>query len=884
MDRTALFGIGEHDADVFSDSATGDVLAFTTRSNQRFLFGTKINDPAGLQIASDHVAVSTKLGVGTSEPAVSLDIVGTDALALPIGCNQQRPSEARLGMIRYNTELEAFEGLGAGCNWTSLGGVIDIDRDTFVRASNDNSLQFFASNAQKMDIDYERVKIAGFLSITTDAFLNCNLPIESSGASFWNKNASNDLYYLPGRVGLGKSDPRTVLDVAGTVSASQYSGGSQGSPLVVGGTVLPASNLAYDLGTSNYRFRDLFLSGTTIHLGGQTLSTNASNEIVVDGVFRSTQGFKLGDVPVIDSSGLLSGNGSNLTDLGAKNIAWGTVDSARLPLESSVSSFCNDRVATADSVRLAYSNADGRLPLAGGTIAGNLAVTGNFTVSGTTTTVDTETLLIKDNLILLNSSNMPLSGSVSGIEISRGADSNYQFVFVEDTESFKVGTTDSLQAVATRPDSIVDRSVPFWDILENWLAFDSNVKISSAGTLSATLFDGSGSNLRNLNAGEITFGTISNVRTTATSSNIGNTIVCRDSLGGFEASNVTATQFIGIGSNLSSLNAGSISWGILSNDRTTATALNTAGAIVARDASGNFSASNITATGLGVLGDVALSGANRYVGTTTNHSLALRTSNTDRITVLPNGNVGLGTVNPQVRLTVDGSARLLNIVPTSRQTTPTLSTLLSNGGVNLVNSGDSGDGVMFGLLESIQTSNGNTNNPTGYIQAYWDSTLYGTSQNTAFCLNPYGGNVGIGTVAPGSLLDLLGNLTFGQNNLYNGRAVFRTFGGNVTGTPTSFIDTGIRLYSISGEGGGGGILLFVSTQTSNGGSTSIFLFYIRKYYDAILTWSSSSTTVATIVSIGVTGVSPQNFSVTGNNTLQFNFNSAANYRCVAMDF
>ena len=59
-------------------------------------------------------------------------------------------------MIRYNTTTEQFEGYGAGNAWGSLGGVKDIDQDTFITVSNGTTdtdeIKFFAGNtAQKND-------------------------------------------------------------------------------------------------------------------------------------------------------------------------------------------------------------------------------------------------------------------------------------------------------------------------------------------------------------------------------------------------------------------------------------------------------------------------------------------------------------------------------------------------------------------------------------------------------------------------------------------------------------------------------------------------------------------------------------------------------------
>ena len=67
-------------------------------------------------------------------------------------------------------------------------------------------------------------------------------------------NPINSLYVHPGTmyVGIGTQQPQEKLTVAGNIC--------------------PATTLAYDLGTSNLRFRDLYLSGSSINLGGTVLS------------------------------------------------------------------------------------------------------------------------------------------------------------------------------------------------------------------------------------------------------------------------------------------------------------------------------------------------------------------------------------------------------------------------------------------------------------------------------------------------------------------------------------------------------------------------------------------------------------------------------------
>jgi hypothetical protein len=93
-------------------------------------------------------------------------------------------------------------------------------------------------------------------------------------------------------------------------------------------------------------------------------------------------------------------------------------------------------------------------------------------------------------------------------------------------------------------------------------------------------------------SGNSTFTVTSN----AASANGASTIIARDASGNFTANTATLTTVTGAGSGLTSLNASNISSGTLANARTTATNANGASTIVARDASGNFTGATITAT------------------------------------------------------------------------------------------------------------------------------------------------------------------------------------------------------------------------------------------------------------------------------------------------
>ena len=94
-------------------------------------------------------------GVSTFTNAVIFDSTGS--IQIPKGTTGQRLSGV-LGQIRYNTSLSQFEGYGAGNAWGSLGGVMDVDGDTFIRAESaagedEDKLEFITANSTRVAID-----------------------------------------------------------------------------------------------------------------------------------------------------------------------------------------------------------------------------------------------------------------------------------------------------------------------------------------------------------------------------------------------------------------------------------------------------------------------------------------------------------------------------------------------------------------------------------------------------------------------------------------------------------------------------------------------------------------------------------------------------------
>ena len=250
-------------------------------------------------------------------PIVSLDISGTDAIKIPVGTSAQRPSATDInqyGLIRYNTTTSSYEGFGAGNSWGSLGGIKDVDQDTYITAENsagadNDQLKFFTSSTEKMIIDTngnvgigtnnpsntltingtdtDNTPILGLRSGNAQTTVNDGAQIAFGyngtddyqhfihtrhSAGDTNKNAMD--FYLcdntadntvtsgsnhaltltgSGRVGVGVTNPTVALDVNGSIKFT-------GNMLVSGGMTSDADYITSSASTSH---DVIFKAGTT---------------------------------------------------------------------------------------------------------------------------------------------------------------------------------------------------------------------------------------------------------------------------------------------------------------------------------------------------------------------------------------------------------------------------------------------------------------------------------------------------------------------------------------------------------------------------------------------------------------------------------------------
>ena len=167
-----------------------------------------------------------------------------------------------------------------------------------------------------------------------------------------------------------------------------------GNAMIVGGHLTPSADSTYDLGDSSKKWKDLYLSGSTIHLGNILLQDSGGQLITRD----SASG-------PITTLGFSANTTDDLTE-GSSNLYY------------------TDARADARVDAKLASNV---------TIGGNAIVTGNLTVSGTETIINSTTLSVNDKTIVLADSAADSSAANgAGIEVfAAGAKITYDHANAE---------------------------------------------------------------------------------------------------------------------------------------------------------------------------------------------------------------------------------------------------------------------------------------------------------------------------------------------------------------------------------------------------------------------------------------------------------------------
>ena len=299
-------------------------------------------------VVSNIVPSGSSLTVDTAQTVFD----STDSIKIPVGTTANRPGSPSAGMIRYNSQTSQFEGYGPGGAWGSLGGVMDVDQDTYILAetsagNDDDTLNLYAAgtNIASLGQTNFNVKIAADF----DSTLNVDGALTAASLNIGT-----------GALVAGSLDISGNADIDGTMEADAYT---------VNGTAL-----------------NEYIADTV----GAMVSSNSESGIAVTYQDAdNTLDFNVGDF-TLTLAGDASGS-ATITNLGSATLTVAVANDSH----------------THDGRYYTESESDSRfVNSSGDSMSGNLTVSGDVTATNFNTTSDAS---VKSDIMTIDSPLMTLS-------------------------------------------------------------------------------------------------------------------------------------------------------------------------------------------------------------------------------------------------------------------------------------------------------------------------------------------------------------------------------------------------------------------------------------------------------------------------------------------
>ena len=256
----------------------------------------------------------------------------TSAVKLPVGTTAERPTAAQ-GQVRYNSTDGQFEGYD-GTNWSGLGGVIDVDQDTYIVAettsgTDNDDLDFYTAGTRRMQVDQDgnfnfgdglnkvtmayttgNTNIAGDVEITGNLTVNgttttvdsATLIVEDKNIELGNVATPTDVTADGGGITLKGTTDKTINWVDATdswTSSENFELASAKAYRINGNNVLTSTTLGTNVVNSSLQQLGTVNTGTwqaTIinPTYGGTGVNNGSKTITLGGSFTHTGAHTLG--------------------------------------------------------------------------------------------------------------------------------------------------------------------------------------------------------------------------------------------------------------------------------------------------------------------------------------------------------------------------------------------------------------------------------------------------------------------------------------------------------------------------------------------------------------------------------------------------------------
>ena len=191
------------------------------------------------------------ISAATDDPNNIIRFDSVSAFDIPSGNTAQRPSSPDYGYVRYNTDQGSIEWW-SGTDWTLGKQLIYSESITPDGVNNTFTLnQSTTENSILVNINGTIQQAgSGAYTVSGDQITFSEIPLTTDII---------EIRYLAGGIAALSTD---FANIASNVS--------------------PSANVTYDLGSPTFRWRDLWLSGNTIHIGAGSISAADGNISIIN--------------------------------------------------------------------------------------------------------------------------------------------------------------------------------------------------------------------------------------------------------------------------------------------------------------------------------------------------------------------------------------------------------------------------------------------------------------------------------------------------------------------------------------------------------------------------------------------------------------------------
>ena len=369
---------------------------------------------------------------------------------------------------------------------------------------------------------------------------------------------------INGNITAGNANVNTRLNVTGNANVGNlYTTGlaNVGNLRVssrVQSSLIPSADETYDLGSSTLKWKDLYLSGTSIKLGSQTISSNLNGVVISNNLYvgntinsnnftanRLTGTLVTANQPNITALGTLSSlnvngvanlgnvanirisggfNGYVLTSNGAGGVSWQAAggSGAGIPGGANTQLQFNDDGSFAGNSTLTFDKINDVLSVSNVNVSSvlNVANVGNIRVPGG----------VSGQFLRTNGSGVLSWATPSGGGSVGGSNTQIQFndsgsfggsvnlVFFKTTNTLQVPNLDATLVTSAQPNITSVGNLTSLRVVGN----TTTGNITSLGNATANLFIGSGASLTNINGANVSEVPNANFATQTATANFAN--------------------------------------------------------------------------------------------------------------------------------------------------------------------------------------------------------------------------------------------------------------------------------------------------------------------------------------------------------------------------